>query len=255
MKSRVSKGIIYHTDNNGIVYDICVIIHTQYEDDSFIYEFIPSYSNIELIKDTEFGGIPGLDLSIQKDIYIRKDIIPVFISERTPSKNRENLYEELQRANLEYIDPINWLINSNTKYIGDRLLVKEYYESIDLSIDTNSYNKRTVDLLKDILLKLGSLNNITIDNNKVENNKKLLFSTLYCIYERELKKNNIAQLRGINNAKSNKKYTGRIPKKISVMKLEDTFDKYNNKKITRQEAQEKLGVSQATFYRLLKKQK
>lgn len=35
-----------------------------------------------------FQGIPGIDLDLKKEKYIRDNVIPSFISERFPSQNR-----------------------------------------------------------------------------------------------------------------------------------------------------------------------
>lgn len=56
-----------------------------------------------------FQGIPSLNLDLKKEVYVRENILPTFILERVPSKNREDLYDLLKSVNLTYIDPIEYL--------------------------------------------------------------------------------------------------------------------------------------------------
>ena len=65
---------------------------------------------IDLLDYDLFDGIPGLDLSLKKEKYTRKNIIPVFISERSPGKNRENLYELLHDCNMNYYNDLYTLL-------------------------------------------------------------------------------------------------------------------------------------------------
>ena len=50
---------------------------------------------MDLLPNNIFQGIPGLNLELRKDKYVRKNMTPVFISERTPSAHREDLWELL----------------------------------------------------------------------------------------------------------------------------------------------------------------
>lgn len=43
-----------------------------------------------------FQGIPGLDMSLRPERYYRVNMTPYFISERTPSEGREDLWELLE---------------------------------------------------------------------------------------------------------------------------------------------------------------
>ena len=90
MKSSVSKGIICLKDELNIEFRVCVIEYILNEDETFEYRFYPNYDVISLLSDNLFQGIPGLNLDLKKEVYIRKNILPVFISERVPSKNRED---------------------------------------------------------------------------------------------------------------------------------------------------------------------
>lgn len=52
-------------------------------------------------------------MDLKKKEYIRKNIIPTFISERVPQKNREDFYELLEKLNMKFMDPIEYLIRTD----------------------------------------------------------------------------------------------------------------------------------------------
>ena len=59
---------------------------------------MPFYHVIELLPTRLFQGIPGLDMCLRKERYVRENMTPVFISERTSRENRENLWELLKHV-------------------------------------------------------------------------------------------------------------------------------------------------------------
>lgn len=80
------KGTIYAVDQMNVTYDVCYIEQTTYEDETFRYLFKPYYDTIKLCNPTFFQGIPGLNLDLKKEIYVRENKTPTFIYERTPRK-------------------------------------------------------------------------------------------------------------------------------------------------------------------------
>ncbi len=119
MKSVIKKGFICVKDEYNIVYRVCLLTHIENDDGTFRYEFRPNYFVISLLDSNLFQGIPGLNLDLKKEVYVRENILPTFISERVPSKNREDLYDLLKSVNLTYIDPIEYLCRTTYKYFGD----------------------------------------------------------------------------------------------------------------------------------------
>ena len=77
MRELVTSGDICLKDEYNLVYKIAEITYREREDESFIYEIRPNYSVISLLKVTDFQGIPGLDLDLRKEVYIRENIVPV----------------------------------------------------------------------------------------------------------------------------------------------------------------------------------
>lgn len=123
MKEIRTVGTICLKDNAGTEYRISKIEYVEREDGSFYYVFTPDYSVIDLLPANLFQGIPGLDLSLRKKIYIRENIVPVFISERTPGPNRDDLDALLKETDMEYLNRLEWLIRTQMHYGGDPLYV------------------------------------------------------------------------------------------------------------------------------------
>ena len=126
MKSFESVATICLKGQNNFIYKICKITYRLFEDESFEYVFEPNYFLIDLLDSKYFQGIPGLNLDLKKQEYIRKNIIPTFISERVPQKNREDFYELLEKLNMKFMDPIEYLIRTDEQYFGDNLFVIPY---------------------------------------------------------------------------------------------------------------------------------
>lgn len=126
MKTYYSRGLIVVKDKFNITYLLSKIEYFYNEDETFKYVFTPSYSTISLLKSDIFQGLPGLNLDIKKEKYERINRVPVFISERVPNKNREDYYELLKEVNMEYMDPIEYLIRVKGQYFGDSYFVIAY---------------------------------------------------------------------------------------------------------------------------------
>ena len=154
MKSITTEAYICLKDDMNIEYKIARIKYKLWENEEFEYSFKPNYSVIDLLDSSIFQGIPGLDLDQRKEEYVRKNITPVFISERSPNANRENLWELLQSHNMDYLNQLEWLIRTDTKYIGDRLYVTAYDSSSqDILINANEETKKFT-RSRDVIRKL-----------------------------------------------------------------------------------------------------
>jgi hypothetical protein len=116
MNQIVTTGMICLDDPLGFTYRISAVEYTLREDESYTYVFTPNYYVIDLLDSDLFQGIPGLDIDRRKTRYVRENITPVFISERTPAENREDLWELLANVKMEYLNRLEWLIRTNTRY-------------------------------------------------------------------------------------------------------------------------------------------
>ena len=83
---------------------------------------------MDILGENTFGGIPGLDLELRREVYIRHDMEPVFMTERSPSRNRIDVVQLMEDVGLDHYDRLEWLIRTTSRYIGDDLLVMRYEE-------------------------------------------------------------------------------------------------------------------------------
>lgn len=88
---------------------------------------------IDLLPVSLFQGIPGLELDLREEVYERENIVPTFISERTPSKGREDVYALLEEYGMQSLNRLEWLIRTDKQYSGDRLYVGKYEDVCDIN--------------------------------------------------------------------------------------------------------------------------
>lgn len=250
MKNVKTLGLIYIKDELNIEYVVSKIEYTLNEDDTFQYVFTPYYDVIDLLKSSIFQGIPGLNLDLRKEKYERNNILPTFISERVPSKKREDYNELLESLKLEYMDPIEYLIRTNQIYSGDSLYVKRFEERENIVIDENGkYN--TFGLTKVILDNVAKGNEVFLkDGTKINTHE--VFAALKLLYSKTYKDILAKQQRGIEFAKENGKYKGRKPQKVDRLQFLEVNEKVEKGLITAKEAAKKLGISIDKYYRFRK---
>ncbi len=256
MKKLNTIGIICFKDSFGILYKISKIEYDEYENGEYEYVFTPYYNVIDFLPSSLFQGIPGLDLSLRKERYARKNMVPVFISERTPSESREDVRQLLDENGVESLNRLEWLIRTKTKYSGDNLFVISYEGNEIATYRKHSMYelvKRSDNINKALLSVICAgdylyTNDISIDDNTRANYYRLLMP----IYMREYNSKRNAQQRGIEIAKAHNVYKGRKKTKIDPLLLEKVLSNYESKNITVEEATAQLGISKATFFRRLK---
>lgn len=250
MKTYNSKAIICVKDQYNFEYRLCTISYFLNDDESFKYVFEPNYSIISLTSAIFFQGIPGLNLDLHKKEYIRDNVLPTFISERVPNKNREDYHELLAEVNMSFMDPLLYLIKTNKYYSGDYLYLIPYEEKEEVLINNLITKDNTTSYIKKILNNITKGNNILINNEEInDENRKLIYNILINIYSRSLEANKIKQLDGITIAKNNNKYKGRKPLKIDKLKFLEVLSRVKNKEITSKEAANLLNISIDKFYR------
>ena len=143
MKEHHTKAYIYVSDHHGIKYVVSTIEQIIYEDESINYIFTPHYTVIDFLDPSFFQGIPGLDLNLRKERYLRSDGVPTFIYERVPQKNREDLWDLLREVDLDYYNPLEWLIRTDKTYTGDSLSVGSYIEPSQKKSVHNIIHRKT----------------------------------------------------------------------------------------------------------------
>ncbi len=100
---------------------ICKITYSDNDVDSYMYVFTPIYDSLDLLSNSDFRGIPGVDLSLRLNKYIRRNLQPVFIFERNYIRGKKN-FKELQRVGNRTL--LEFLADSNMCYFGDKLTIK-----------------------------------------------------------------------------------------------------------------------------------
>jgi hypothetical protein len=267
MKKKSVEAIIYSKDLLNIKYAVCHLTQTHYEDGTFEYVFKPYYQVIELLSPDTFQGIPGLNLDLKQDIYVRENKVPTFIYERVPQENREDLWEFLDEAGLAYMDPLEWLIKTDYQYTGDNLVVYQYMEQdnkpsinniypgqsykFDSVTDISRTNYQRLKILLEIIVKAANLKAgaFYID----ESNRKSIYALIYPLFQAEYNKRRKKQENGINSAKKLNKYRGRKKVEVSIPLLAEIIEKLEEKEMTVDDAMNKLGIrSRSTFYRRVK---
>ena len=96
----------------------------RFDDQNFQYVFTPDCDTIDSLPTSIFQGIHGLDMSMRLERYYRVNMMPYFISERTPSEKREDLWELLEEVGLDYYDRFEWLLRTNMRCGTDNLIVE-----------------------------------------------------------------------------------------------------------------------------------
>lgn len=251
MKSSVSKGIICLKDELNIEFRVCVIEYILNEDETFEYRFYPNYEVISLLSDNLFQGIPGLNLDLKKEVYIRKNILPVFISERVPSKNREDYFELLEKVNMTYMDPIEFLIRSKERYSGDHFYLIRHEESKRIDIEEIKGKVNAFGLTKTILQEMAANNSVYLNETRINDQK--VFDTLHYLYNKQYLLLKDKQKEGIALAKNHGQYKGRKEIYVDIMAFYETLEKVHRKELTNKQAAEKLGISIDKYYRVKKK--
>lgn len=255
MKNKTVNAVIMLNDDFGIAYKVSDIAYTIYEDDSFIYTFTPFYPVIDFLPSTLFQGIPGLDLSLRREYYIRRNEIPVFISERTPSSNRVDLPELLDKVGMNYLNPLEWLIKTDTIYSGDNLYVisPEEFDALKYKLIANTAQPlKARDRIKIILERLAVgetevLNDYFIQAASIAD----LYTVLTSVMAEDMERLRLNRIQGIKKAKAEGKYKGRTKIAIEEPLWEEVCNKYHAGKLTADEAAKKCGISRSTFFRRL----
>lgn len=252
MNSKTTEGLILTDDKFGITYRLGIITYIEYEDESYEYIIKPFYPVIDFIPSDIFQGIPGIDLDLRKDSYVRKNRIPVFIEERTPSPHRENLTEMLEEVGMTYLNRLEWLIRTNLKYSGDNYYVvanDERFKIVDKKLSFDSTVKMAAKS-KMILKEICMGNNVKTDHFFIDNtNRKSIYQVLYSLYSQDRQ--------NINSkiSSSAKGVSGRKKIPISYGDIADIVLKLNAGMGTVKSFANAYGISESTLFRRIREYK
>lgn len=254
MKSILTAGLICLKDEYRFTYRIATIEYEEWEDGQFEYRFYPLYPVIDMMPPSLFQGIPGLDLSLRRNCYVRQNIVPVFISERTPGENREDLYPLLAEVGMTTLNRLEWLIRTDRVYSGDDFFVMRPRKFI-------TWDRPSMyDLVEKSSLLIGKLLDIicfgdylhTDEIEITDRNRADYYRLLMPMYINAFIRNKNAHAKGINSAKKRGIYKGREAIALDPLEFEQIADAYLNREIGAAAAASRLGVSVSTFFRRLR---
>lgn len=269
--SYVNSGIIKAVMKNGEKISVAQIDYQEFDEENFQYVISPYWEIVDGLPASVFQGIPGIDMDLRLETYYRVNYIPTFIAERTPSENREDLWEILESVGLDYYDRFEWLIRTPMRAANDNLIVerrrtKQVVEKYTTGIlSTLQYgDKVIVDSMEAIAdTTAGFVDEIfTVITNGVDimsqSGQMLVDITTRSsmipiiiaqkiIAQREYAKNRRS---GIEQAKKQGKYTGRKPIEVDEKVLRQVNQELKAGLISVEEAMKRTKIgSKSTFYR------
>lgn len=257
MKKVTTMGLICLKDKHNFVYRIAKIAYIEWEDGHFKYVFTPYYNIIDMLPTHLFQGIPGLDLALRRACYEREDIVPTFISERSPSEGRENYWDIMAESGERALDRLDWLIKTNKKYSGDNFFVTHFEEPKTIKLPSMFDLAKRSDLVDRELLKIICYGDNLYTSEIVINNatRAQYYKFLMSKYEQKAVIRKDAQHRGIVHAKLMSTYHGREEIRIDPLLFDEVVGLYESRVIGVDEACKRLGVSRSTFFRRLRRSK
>lgn len=258
MREVRTTGMICVKDSLNFEYHVSRIEYIEREDESYTYLFTPNYSVIDLLPSSIFQGIPGLNLDLRKEQYRRDNMVPVFISERTPGENREDLWELLEACDMTYLNRLEWLIRTDLQYSGDPLYVKRLEETDEkhmVSFEQFELQEtRSVRMLEDVLAEICRGNDVGARHFRIDDSNRLqTYYLLMALYRKEKGYLENRKREGIRKSAQAGAYKGRKPISLDPLKAEEVFTAFRAGKLSEVDAIRTLGVSRSTFYRRLKK--
>ncbi len=272
--SYVNSGIIKAVMKSGEKISVAQIDYQEFDEENFQYVISPYWEIIDGLPASVFQGIPGIDMDLRLEKYYRVNYIPTFIAERTPSENREDLWEILESVDLDYYDRFEWLLRTTMRAANDNLIVERKRVSQVVEEFTSGMlsalqygDKIIVDSMEAIGdTTAGFADGIfTIVTNGVDiisQSGQVLVDTMtraamvpIVVTQRMItRREHVANRRdGIEQAKRNGKYTGRKPIEVDEKVLHQVNQELKGGLITVEEAMRRTKIgSKSTFYRKIR---
>ncbi|WP_172135107.1 helix-turn-helix domain-containing protein [Adlercreutzia sp. ZJ473] len=257
MRKTTTSGVIRVRDELGFACHIARIDYAERENGTFEYAFTPRYPVIDMLSTAVFQGIPGLDLDMRKKRYLRRNRVPTFIDERTPSERRENVQELLEACGMTYLNRLEWLIRTDLRYSGDLLYVDRWRPEdekrvIDLG-DLAECGVRAAQAASALLSEICQGNDVATSAFSIDDgNRETCYQLLSALLRKE--KTFLANRReeGWAKAACAGKTRGRKRADTSLAELNAVRRAHLEGRMTAEAAAEQLGISRSTFYRRLK---
>ena len=269
--SYVNSGIIKAVMKSGEKISVAQIDYQEFDEENFQYVIQPYWEIVDGLPASIFQGIPGIDMELRLEKYYRVNYIPTFIAERTPSENREDLWELLEAVGLDYYDRFEWLLRTTMRAANDNLVVdrrresrvveefttgiwdalqygdKIIIDSLESIADTNA--GYTDGIFKALTIGIDILNQrgeILVDINTRSSMVPIVVIQRIITHREHL----VNRKNGIEQAKKDGKYTGRKPIEVDEKVLRQVNDEFKAGFITVEEAMKRTKIgSKSTYYR------
>lgn len=273
-----NSGIIKAVSKDGEKIQVGRIDYESFANEEFQYIISPFWEIIDLLPSDLFQGIPGIDMDLRLEHYYRVNYVPVFMTERTPGPNREDLWELLDSVGLDYYDRLEWLIRTDLRAAVDNLIVERARNQACCTeaADQNAFRQILADsqygdtIIIEQIQTLGrNAKECTKQLNRLMHygvhliskregvdldvsNYRYCFPIITAMYQMNEKDRIQAQKQGIRKAKLRGKYRGREKMEIDEKLLRELAAGLRTKKISIEETLRLAGVSRSTFYRRLR---
>lgn len=270
----VNSGIIKAVMKSGEKISVAQIDHQEFDEENFQYVIKPYWEIIDGLPASVFQGIPGIDMDLRLERYYRVNYIPTFIAERTPSENREDLWDILETVGLDYYDRFEWLLRTTMRSANDNLIVERKRESQIVEKFTPGIlselqygDKIVVDSMESIAgtaagFADGVFSAVTNGIDIVDQNGQVLIDAevraamiSVVVTQRIIMRREYAENRrtGIEKAKKSGRYTGRKPIEVDKEILRQVNWERKEGMISIEEAMRRTKIkSKSTFYRKIR---
>ena len=270
----VNSGIIKAVMKSGEKISVAQIDYQEFDEENFQYVISPYWEIVDGLPASVFQGIPGIDMDLRLKDYYRVNYIPTFIAERTPSENREDLWELLESVDLDYYDRFEWLLRTKMRSANDNLIVERRRIEETVGQFTSGIisglqygDKVIVESMESIAdttagLTDGMFNIVTSGIDVVTESGQVLVDATtraamipYMVAQRIMsRRERIShQQAGIEQAKKDGKYAGRKPTPVDENVLRQVAKELDEGIITIEEAMKRTKInSRSTFYRKLR---
>ena len=275
--SYINSGIIKAVMRSGEKISIAQIDYQEFDEENFQYVISPYWEIIDGLPASIFQGIPGIDMDLRLERYYRVNYIPTFIAERTPSENREDLWDILESVGLDYYDRFEWLLRTTMRSANDNLIVERRRSSQVVEeftagrLSTLQYgDKIIVNSMEAIANTVAGFTDeiftaVTNGVDIINQSGQVLIDAMtraavvpIVVTQRIITRREHEERRreGIEQAKKSGKYTGRKPIEVDEKVLRQVNKELKEGLISVEEAMRRTKInSKSTFYRKVRELK
>lgn len=248
MRESVTAAQLCLDGRGDLTYVVALMRYIVREDETFRYELEPNYEVVDLLGPADFQGIPGFDLSARKARYERDNRTPTLIADRAPMANREDLWSLLDECGMDYWDPLEWLVRSSRRYIGDKLYFRAIPEGFPGVLDVGeaiASAANSPQAIDAVLKALCAGDVVECAGERLGGaERKVLYEAFMPLHEKASRRARSAAEGGEGAGRP-----GRRRKPVDELMLREAVARYRAHEWTAARAAASIGVAEATFYR------